>query len=190
MDVAGKRIAIIVDNYFEESEFAGPLKICKDKGMEVRVLGATTLDLQAMNHEKAGGTYKADDLLEHERLDSFDALLFPGGALNADTLRMDELARMWVRDALESGKPVAAICHAPWLLVSAGVVMGRTLTSYYTIQDDIRNAGGEWRDQEVVIDNNLITSRKPDDVPTFCQALLDMLQEAHDNQLNKEVFDE
>jgi protease I len=190
MDVAGIKAAMIVDNYFEEAEFTQPLEALKKAGMDVRVLGTQSLALQAMRHKKPGGTYQADELLDAANADDYDLIILPGGALNADTLRMNETARQWVRKYLHDNRTVAAICHAPWLLVSAQVLMGRTLTSYYTIQDDIRNAGGEWLDQSVVIDKNLITSRKPDDIADFIQAIIDALRSRREEQLNKEVFDE
>ena len=109
--------------------------------------------------------------------DEYDALVLPGGALNADSLRMVEEVQQWARDFLEDDKPVAVICHAPWVLVSADIVDGRRLTGYETIQDDIQNAGGEWVDQPVVIDGSLITSRKPDDLPAFIKALITMLRD-------------
>lgn len=190
MDVAGSRVAIIVDNYFEEAEFTEPLKAFKDAGMDVHVLGATTTMLQAMEHQKPGGQYQADMLLDEADKNDYDAIVFPGGALNADTLRMNQAARVWVQEFLSAGRPVAAICHAPWLFVSANVLMGRMLTSYFTIQDDIHNAGGDWLDQPVVVDKSLITSRKPADIPDFVDEIIDMLQTKREKQLNKEVYDE
>ncbi|HEU4914866.1 MAG TPA: type 1 glutamine amidotransferase domain-containing protein [Candidatus Saccharimonadales bacterium] len=171
-----KRVAILVDNYFEQSEFEEPLEALRDAGFEVTVVGARSKDLQALIHVDKGDTFEADTVLSDVTTDEFDALVLPGGAMNADQLRMIEPARQWVRDFLDSGKLVAAICHAPWLLVSADEVQGRKLTSYFTIQDDIDNAGGEWVDQPVVIDYTLITSRKPDDLPAFNDAILTTLR--------------
>lgn len=176
MDLADKRIAILVHDWFEQSEFEEPLNALRDAGAEVTVVSATgKKKLQALNHADKGGEFQADLLLAAASPDDYDALVLPGGALNADKLRMDETARQWVIDFLDSGRPLAVICHAPWLLVSADVVEERRLTSYYTIQDDVRNAGGEWVDLSVVIDGNLITSRQPDDLPEFNNALIDML---------------
>jgi len=189
MDIAEKKVAIVIDNYFEEAEFTEPLKALKDAALEVTVIGVSSKDLQSMQHAKLSSEYQADVLLGQADPDDYDALVLPGGAMNADTLRMNQTARDWAKYFLDKGKPVAAICHAPWLLVSAGCVKGRTLTSFWTIQDDIRNAGGTWQDSSVVIDGTLITSRKPDDLPDFCDALLKMLQEQHNEQLNKEVYD-
>jgi protease I len=118
---------------------------------------------------------KVDKTLEEANIDGYDALVLPGGAVNADHLRMQPKAREWARQILDSGKPLAAICHAPWLLVSAGVAKGKHIASYFTIQDDIRNAGGEWVDEPVVVDGNLITSRQPSDIPDFSREVIAML---------------
>jgi protease I len=170
-----KRVAILVDNYFEQSEFEEPLETLRDAGLDVVVVATQSKELQALVHADKGDTFEADMLLADVTPDEFDALVLPGGVVNADKLRMVEPAKQWVRDFLEGGKLVAAICHAPWLLVSADEVQGRKLTSYFTIQDDIDNAGGEWIDQPVVVDENLITSRKPDDIPSFSEAILTAL---------------
>lgn len=175
------RVAILVSNYFEQAEFTEPLERLKDAGVDVTVISSETLDLQALQHADHGDTFTADVLLRDAEAGDYDALLLPGGAINADTLRVVGKAQTWVQDFLESDRPVAVICHAPWLLVSAGVVDDHRLTSYHTIQDDIRNAGGDWVDQEVVVDGNLLTSRKPDDLPAFIDTFLDMLQ-AHNEE--------
>ena len=188
MDIAEKKVAILVYNYFEESEFVEPLKVLKNAAVTVTVVGAETKDLQALKHVDKAASYQADLLLDEINFDDFDALVLPGGVVNADKLRMDTRAREWVQHFCKTGKLVAAICHAPWLLVSAGVLDDRRLTSYYTLQDDIRNAGGEWEDSQVVIDGHLITSRNPDDLPAFTAALTKMLQSDHDEQLNKEAY--
>lgn len=187
-DIAEKKVAILVENHFEQSEFTEPLKALKNAAVEVTVIGATLKDLQAMEHAELGDLFQADITLDEADDSDYDALVLPGGAFNADKLRMNETARVWVRHFMDEGKPLAVICHAPWVLASADKVKGRRLTSYYTIQDDIRNAGGEWVDQEVVIDGSLITSRKPDDLPAFCEALIAMLQKQHEEQLTREVY--
>lgn len=187
-DIAEKKVAILVDNHFEQAEFTEPLKELKNAAVEVTVIGASSKDLQAMQHAELGDLFQADLTLDEADSDNYDALVLPGGALNADTLRMNETARAWVRHFMDKEKPLAVICHAPWVLVSADLVKDRKLTSYYTIQDDVRNAGGEWTDQEVVIDGSLITSRKPDDLPAFCEALIAMLQKMHEEQLTREVY--
>jgi protease I len=165
------KVAILVDNYFEQAEFEHPLERLKADGSQVAVIGTKTKDLQAMHHAELGGAFMADVLIDNVSADDFDVLLLPGGVMNADKLRMNTSARAWVAQFMDQGKLVAAICHAPWLLISADLVEGRRLTSYYTLQDDVRNAGGEWIDQPVVIDNDLITSRHPDDIPLFMDAI-------------------
>lgn len=175
MDINGKHIAILVDNYFEQAEFDEPLSALKNAGAEVTVISAGSKELTGMHHAEKGDTFQADLTLEEASSDDYDALVLPGGAINADSLRMNENARRWVTDFLDSYRPLAAICHAPWVLVSADCIEGRRLTSYETIQDDIRNAGAEWVDMPLVIDGNLITSRKPDDLPQFCDAIIKFL---------------
>lgn len=171
MSVINKKIAILVDNYFEQAEFEEPLEQLKEAGAAVTVVATETKALQGMMHVKEGDAFTADLLLGEVNVDDYDALVLPGGVVNADRLRMNHLAREWVNHFTDSGKLIAAICHAPWLLVSADLVEGRRLTSYYTLQDDIRNAGAEWIDQPVVMDGNLITSRQPDDIPDFIEAV-------------------
>lgn len=173
-DVHGKKAVLLVDNYFEQAEFTEPKKTLEDAGASVTVVSPSE-ELQALNHVDKGGIFHRDVSLEEVNFGEFDALVLPGGAINADHLRMNEAARAAVRSFMQSGKPLAVICHAPWVLVSADCVRGKRLTSYETIQDDIRNAGGDWVDEAVVINDNLITSRKPDDIPAFNKALVQML---------------
>ena len=172
-----KTVAILVHNYFEQAEFTEPLKTLKDAGATVHVISASgERELQGLNHVEMADKFQADLLLEDASLEDYDALVLPGGATNADNLRMVQKAREWVQTAIEQGKPLAVICHAPWVLASSGVASGKRLTSYFTIQDDMRNAGAEWVDEEVVTDGNLITSRNPDDLPAFNTALMSALQ--------------
>lgn len=176
-DLSGKKVAILVDNYFEEAEFTGPLKALKEAGAGVEVIAAEPENgkIQGLNHVDKGGRFEFDKTLQEADIDDYDALVLPGGAINADRLRMQDKARDWVRRMSEAGKPLAVICHAPWVLTSAGLAKGRKLTSYFTIQDDMREAGAEWVDEEVVIDGNIITSRQPDDIPAFNDALISMM---------------
>ena len=171
MSIINKKIALLVDNYFEQVEFELPKRLLEEEGADVTIIGARSKDLQGMNHANKGDTFQADTLLEQATPTEYDVLLLPGGVMNADTLRMIEAAREWVDSFIDEKKLIAAICHAPWLLVSTDVVEERRLTSYYTLQDDILNAGGEWIDQPVVIDKNLITSRRPDDIEAFIAAI-------------------
>lgn len=175
MQTNRKRVAILVHDFFEQAEFEGPLKALKDAGADVTVISAAHKNLTAMKHNKPGDSFKADLLLRDAKAVDYDALVLPGGVVNSDKLRMDEKAQAWVVEFLDDNKAIAAICHAPWLLVSADAVEGRRLTSYYTLEDDIKNAGGEWSDFPVIVDGNLITSRKPDDLPRFCGAILEAI---------------
>lgn len=176
-DLSGKKVAVLVDNYFEESEFTGPIENLKKAGASVEVIAAEPEgnEVQSLNHVDKSNKYKIDKTLEEADIEDYDALVLPGGAINADQLRMQPKAREWVNKVTELGKPLAAICHAPWILASTGLAKGKKLTSFYTIQDDMRDAGAEWVDESVVVDGNLITSRKPDDVTDFSNALISML---------------
>jgi protease I len=176
-DLSGKKVAILVDNYFEEAEFTGPKEALEKAGAQVEVIAAEPEngEVQALNHVDKSNKYKIDKTLDEANIDDYDALVLPGGAINADQLRMQDKAREWAKRVTEQQKPLAVICHAPWVLASAGLAKGRRLTSFFTIQDDMRDAGADWVDQEVVIDGNIITSRKPDDVPVFNKALISMM---------------
>ncbi len=183
MDISGKYVAILVDNYFEQAEFEEPISALKDAGAEVTIIASKQLELQGMNHVKLADSFKADLLLDQVSSEDYDAIVLPGGALNADSLRVNEAAQRLVLEFFEDNKPMAAICHAPWLLVSADLVEGKRLTSYYTIKDDVVNAGGDWVDKEVVVDGNLITSRDPDDLPAFNKAIIKMLSQREPGEL-------
>lgn len=176
-DLSGKKVAVLVDNYFEEAEFTGPIDALKEAGAQVEVIAAEPENgkVQGLNHVDKGNKFSIDKTLEDANIEDYDALVLPGGAVNADHLRMQDKAREWARRMTEVGKPLAVICHAPWVLASAGLAKGRKLTSYFTIQDDLRDAGADWVDEEVVIDGNIITSRNPDDIPAFNDALISMM---------------
>ena len=176
-DLSGKKVAVLVDNYFEEDEFTKPIEALKQAGASVEVIAAEPEEgkIQAMNHADKSKTYDYDKTLDEANIDDYDALVLPGGAINADQLRMQDKARQWVKRVSEAGKPLAVICHAPWVLASAGIAQGRKLTSFFTIQDDMRDAGANWVDEEVVVDGNIITSCKPDDIPAFNDALISMM---------------
>jgi protease I len=181
------RVAVVATDGVEEAEIIEPLKALRDAGMTAEVLTPSGNAIQMMRHDEKTGSQPADKRLADARAGDYQALILPGGALNADALRMVPEAREFVREFNLSGRTMAVICHAPWLLVSAGLVAGRTLTSYYTIQDDIRNAGGTWVDREVVKDGSLITSRSPADLPAFNQALLDALAAAEADAAGRHV---
>ncbi|ONI66844.1 protease [Kribbella sp. ALI-6-A] len=171
-----KKIAFLVAaEGIERVELSEPWKAVQEAGHQPVLLSPETGDVQTFNHLTAAETQPVDQAVGDVSVDDFDALVLPGGVANPDALRTDETAVAFVKQFVGSGKPVAAICHAPWTLIEADVVRGRRLTSWPSVQTDLRNAGAEWVDEEVVTDGNLITSRKPDDLPAFCKTLLDAL---------------
>jgi protease I len=174
-NLKGKRIAILATNGFEQSELLEPKKNLEDAGATVRVLSLKEGEIKGWNHTDWGKSVKVDGLVKDAKPDQFDALVLPGGQMNPDVLRMDSSAVTFVRTFAESGKPVAAICHAPWLLIEADVVRGKTITSWPSVHTDLKNAGAHWVDEPVVVDGNLITSRKPEDIPAFSQAIVEAL---------------
>jgi protease I len=178
----GMRVAMLVGDDFEQVEMTEPRKALEEAGAEVKLVAAKKEKVQGMAHDEKADVFSADLTLDRARPEEFDALMLPGGAINADELRMVEKARDLARRMDEAGKPLAVICHAPWLLVSSGLARGRKMTSWPTIQDDIRNAGGEWVDEEVVRDGNLVTSRGPKDLPAFNRAMIDLLAEYREKQ--------
>ena len=178
----GMQVAILATDGVEQSELTEPRKALEEAGARTVLIAPKIGTIRAMWHGDRGEEFKVDLTLAAAHPDEFDAVLLPGGALNADKLRMDTQARAFVQRMDRDHKPMAVICHAPWLLVSAGLVRGRSLTSYYTIQDDIRNAGGRWEDKEVVVDGNLVTSRKPDDLPAFNAKIVEEFAEGKHEQ--------
>ena len=170
-----KKIALLVEDEFEQVEFTEPKKALEAAGYIVDVV-ADKGEVQGLNHIAPGDKFAVTHALSNVSPDDYIAVVLPGGTMNADKLRMNARARAVVMGMFDRGKVIAAICHAPWLLVSCGLARGHKLTSYYTLQDDIRNAGGEWVDRELVIDSNIITSRKPDDLPVFNKAIIEMLE--------------
>ena len=172
----GKRVAILAADGVERVEVEQPRDALRQVGAETDLLSLHDGEIQARNHDlEAAGTFPVDGPVADASVEDYDALLLPGGTVNPDKLRLDKAAVAFVRDFVDSGKPVAAICHGPWTLVEAGVVSGRTLTSYASIRTDLRNAGADVVDQEVATDGNLITSRSPDDLPAFCAAVVETL---------------
>lgn len=170
----GRRIAILAADGVERVELETPRKAVQDAGGQTDLLSLKAGEIQARNNDlESAGTFAVDGLVAHASVDDYDALLLPGGTVNPDKLRIDEAAVSFVRAFVNSGRPVATICHGPWTLVEAGVAKGRTLTSYPSVRTDLRNAGATVVDQEVVVDGNLISSRSPDDLPAFCSAIVD-----------------
>ncbi len=170
-DLEGFRVAALVSDRFEESELVGPKQALEAAGAKVEIVSSQP-ELQAMRHFEPGGRYRCDQPLERARAANYDALLLPGGVINGDQLRLQPDAQGFARELVEAEKPVAVICHGGWLLISSGLVVGRKLTSWPTLQDDYRNAGAQWVDQEVVVDGNFVSSRKPDDIPAFNREML------------------
>jgi len=163
----GKRVAFLATDMVEQVELTEPWKAVEQAGGTPELISLEEGEIQGFNHYDKGDTFKVDKTVEEASASDYDALVLPGGVGNPDTLRGDENAVEFVREFFEQAKPVGAICHGPWMLVEAGVVRGRKVTSWPTLQTDIRNAGGEWVDEEVVVDQGLVTSRKPDDLPAF-----------------------
>ncbi len=178
-NLQGLKVAILVTDGFEEPELTEPVKALKDAGAVVTIVSPKPGEVQGVRHDlEKTVTIKVDRTLKEVGPDQFDAVQLPGGAVNADRMRMVPEVQAFLRKMQDAGKPIAALCHAPWELVSAGLVRGRTLTSYHTTQDDIRNAGGNWVDREVVEDGNWVTSRQPSDIPAFNRGMIDLFSRA------------
>jgi len=171
-ELSGFRVAVLATDGFEEPELTEPVKALKAAGAEVTIVAPKQGEIQGFRHDTKSHKVKVDRTLDEAAPEDFDGVVLPGGALNADAMRMVPKVQSFLRQMQAAGKPFAAICHAPWELVSAGLVRGRMLTSYSTIQDDIRNAGGDWFDREVVVDDNWVTSRQPTDLPAFNREML------------------
>jgi deglycase len=170
----GKKVAILAADMFERVELEEPRKALEDAGAETEIVSLEDGEIQGFDHFDPAEKVKVDKTVEEVSADDYDALLVPGGVGNPDLLRGDENAVAFVRDFHEAGKPMAVICHGPWILVESGVVRGKKVTSWPTLETDIRNAGGEWVDEEVVVDGNVVTSRKPDDIPAFNEKMLEL----------------
>jgi protease I len=185
-ELKGKKIAFLAAEMFEEVELAEPWKALGKAGAELELVSLEDGEVQGFNHYDKAGSFKVDKTVEEANASDYDGLVLPGGVGNPDNLRQDENAVSFVHDFFEQGKPVGAICHAPWTLIEAGVVRGRTLTSFPSLQTDIRNAGGNWVDEEVHVDSGLVTSRKPDDIPAFNKKLIEEFAEGrHEQQAAK-----
>ena len=186
----GKRVAFLATDMVEQVELTEPWQAVKDEGAQVELVSLEEGKIQGFNHYDKADTFKVDRTVEEAQADDYDALVIPGGVGNPDTMRTDENAVQLVRDFFEQGKPVGVICHGPWMLVEAGVVRGRKVTSWPSLQTDIRNAGGNWVDEEVVVDQGLVTSRKPDDLPAFNKKIIEEFAEGrHEEQAAKTQAD-
>lgn len=174
-ELNGKRVAFLVTDGFEQVELTGPREALEQSGAVVDILSDKEGTVRGWNQDQPADAFAVDATFESAHLDLYDALVLPGGVQNSDTIRLIPAAQKLVKSHDSAGKPLAVICHGGWLLVSCGLVKGKRLTSYKTLQDDIRNAGGDWVDEEVVVDGNLITSRQPDDIPAFNRQLIKAL---------------
>jgi protease I len=175
--IQGKKVAILAADGFEEAELFEPLKALRDEGAEVQIVSLERGAIEANRHRDKGRSIQVDRILGEARPEDYDALVIPGGVFSPDRLRVERSAQDFTRAFFRSGKPVGAICHGPWVLIDAGVADGRTLTSYPSIRTDLRNAGADVRDEEVVVDEGLVTSRKPADLPAFCAKLIEEIAE-------------
>jgi protease I len=185
-ELNGKKIAFLAADMVEQVELTEPWKALEQAGAELELVSIEDGKIQGFNHYDKADTFKVDKTVEEANAAEYDGLVLPGGVGNPDNLRQDENAVHFVREFFEQGKPVGAICHAPWTLVEAGVVRGRTLTSFPSLQTDIRNAGGNWVDEEVHVDSGLVTSRRPDDLPAFNKKLVEEFAEGrHEAQAAK-----
>jgi protease I len=173
----GVRVAILVDNGFERVELTEPRKALDDAGAETKIISPQEKEVRAWESKEWGDKYPVQQKLDETQPNNFDALLLPGGVMNPDHLRMNPQAVSFVKAFVDSGKPIAAICHGPWTLIEAGAVKGRKMTSWPSLKTDLKNAGAEWTDQEVIVDRNLVSSRKPDDIPAFNREMIKLFGE-------------
>lgn len=181
-NLTGKKIAILVENGFEQVELTQPQKALEDAGAETYIISPQQDTVKGWQHTDWGDKFPVDVPMAKANAADYDGLLLPGGVMNPDKLRRNEQALKFVKDFFDMGKPVASICHGPWTLIDAGVAKGRRMTSYHTIQSDLKNAGVEWTDAEVVVDNGLVTSRKPDDIPAFNRKMIEEFAEGQHRQ--------
>ena len=185
-DLSGKRVAIVVANGFEQIEMTDPREALEAAGAEADLVSIEDGEVKGWEHTEWGDTFPVEVSIEDADPDDYDALLLPGGVMSPDRLRRDERVLEFVRAFFAAGKPVASICHGPWTLIDAGVVAGRRVTSYPSIRTDLENAGAEWVDEEVVVDEGLVTSRKPDDLPAFDAKMIEEFAEGrHAGQREK-----
>lgn len=173
----GRKVAVLATDGFEQVELTKPVEALKAEGAEVEVVSPKAGQIQGFNHHDKGQTVAVDRELAQADAGSYDAIVLPGGVINPDALRLEPKAIDFIRSFARAGKPIAAICHGPWTLINAEAVEGRKVTSWPSLEADLRNAGAEWVDQEVVVDRGLVTSRKPDDLPAFCAKMVEEFAE-------------
>ncbi len=180
----GKKVAILATDGFEQSELFEPKKALEEAGAKVMIVSLKSGEIKGWDEKDWGKTIAVDLAVSDANAEDFDALQLPGGVMNPDSLRTDETVLKFVKAFFDAGKPVAAICHAPWTLINAGVVKGREMTSYPTLRVDLENAGAKWTDSEVVVDNGLVTSRNPNDIPAFNKKLIEEIAEGrHEREM-------
>jgi len=177
-NLKGLKVAILVENGFEQVEMTEPRKALDQAGTETRIVSPQNSRVRAWNLSEWGDKFPVDVALDEARPDDFDALHLPGGVMNPDLLRMQPRAVAFVKAFFDAGKPVSVICHGPWTIIETGAARGRRIASWPSLKTDLRNAGAEWVDQEAVVDGNLVSSRKPDDIPAFNKAMLDLFSHA------------
>jgi protease I len=176
--LTGTRIAFLATDGVEQVELTEPLRAARREGADVRLLNIEDSEIQGFNHLDKADSFPIDGVVANADTSEFDGLVLPGGVANPDRLRTDKDAVAFVRGFFDQGKPVAAICHGPWTVVEAGAATGRTMTSWPSLRTDIENAGGTWVDEELHVDGNLVTSRKPDDLPAFCNQMVEIMSSA------------
>jgi protease I len=187
-ELNSKRVAILVTDGFEQVELTEPKAALEKAGAKLAIVAPKDGEVKGWDETDWGKSFPVDVSLDSANANDYDGLLLPGGVMNPDKLRRNQKALSFVRAFFEAGKPVAAICHGPWTLIDAGVAKGRRLTSYESIQMDLKNAGAEWVDQEVVVDNGLVTSRKPSDLPKFIEKMIEEFGEGIHQQEKKSAF--
>lgn len=174
-DLSQKTIAVLATDGFEQSELLEPVRALKEAGATVHVVSLQAGEIKGWNHTDWGDKVTVDRTIDAVQASDYDGLVVPGGQINPDLLRVDRRAVDFVREFDQAGKPIAAICHGPWVLIEAGIVEGRRMTSYKSIRTDMENAGAEWLDEEVVVDQGVVTSRQPDDLPAFCTKMIEQM---------------
>lgn len=174
----GLRVAILIEDGFEQVEMVEPREALDQAGAETRIVSPRDAHVRAWKHTDWGDEFPVDVALDQAKPHDFDALLLPGGVMNPDTLRTEPKAVAFAKAFFDAGKPVAAICHGPWTIIETGAARGRRIASWPSLKTDLRNAGAEWMDQQVVVDGNLVSSRKPDDIPAFNRAMIDVFGQA------------
>ena len=185
--LSGKKVALLVTDGFEQVEMTEPRKALQQAGADTDLVSPAKGEVQGWNHDYRGDKFPVDVPLDQAKAADYDALVLPGGVMNPDHLRMNKTAVRFVRAFFDAGKPVAAICHGPWTIIDAGAARGRTMTSWPSLQTDLRNAGANWVDREVVTDGGLVTSRKPDDIPAFNRKMIEEFAEGIHKQQHPAV---